>query len=119
MGEKTTLNNIDTSIEYIETLEKNVSAEIQLNFGSLITSHAHEKIQSCLAGLKSTAAKFRQLLQFGHEQLKSSAIKPRIKPWVDQLLSVNHVIDEVICNNKIQIHFHFFKNGIVRRVGGV
>ncbi len=60
-----------------------------------MTSRDQEKIKSCLAGLKTTISKFRQLLDFGHEQLKSSAIKPRIKPWVDQLLSVNHVIDEV------------------------
>nr|CAG4649171.1 EOG090X02VY [Scapholeberis mucronata]SVE93508.1 EOG090X02VY [Scapholeberis mucronata] len=90
----TTLNNIDTSIEYIETLDKNVSNEIQVNLGNSITGRDHEKIQSCLAGFKTSITKFRQLLSFGHEQLKSSAIKPRIKPWVDQLLSVNHVIDE-------------------------
>nr|CAG4636851.1 EOG090X02VY [Ceriodaphnia reticulata]SVE72827.1 EOG090X02VY [Ceriodaphnia reticulata] len=90
----TTLNNIETSIEYIETLDKNVSYEIQVNLGSTMTSRDQDKIKSCLAGLKTTINKFRQLLDFGHEQLKSSAIKPRIKPWVDQLLSVNHVIDE-------------------------
>ena len=61
-----------------------------------MTCRDQEKIKSCLAGLKTTVNKFRQLLDFGHEQLKSSAIKPRIKPWVDQLLSVNHVIDEVM-----------------------
>jgi hypothetical protein len=60
-----------------------------------MTNRDQEKIKSCLTGFKSTISKFRQLLDFGHEQLKSSAIKPRIKPWVDQLLSVNHVIDEV------------------------
>nr|SVE74075.1 EOG090X02VY [Daphnia barbata] len=90
----TALNNIETSIECIETLDKNVSHEIQLNLGSTLTSRDQEKIKSCLGGFKTTIVKFRQLLDFGHEQLKSSAIKPRIKPWVDQLLSVNHVIDE-------------------------
>nr|CAG4650816.1 EOG090X02VY [Simocephalus serrulatus]SVE94130.1 EOG090X02VY [Simocephalus serrulatus] len=89
-----TLNNVETSIECIETLDKNVSYEIQVNLGSTMTSREQEKIKSCLTGFKSTITKFRQLLDFGHEQLKSSAIKPRIKPWVDQLLSVNHVIDE-------------------------
>lgn len=58
-------------------------------------SRDQEKIKSCLAGFQTSKSKFRHLLDFGHEQLKSSAIKPRIKPWVDQLLSVNHVIDEV------------------------
>lgn len=92
---KTTLNNIETSIEYIETLDKNVSYEIQVNLGNTMTNRDQEKVKSCLAGFKITINKFRQLLDFGHEQLKSSAVKPRIKPWVDELLSVNHVIDEV------------------------
>nr|CAG4646891.1 EOG090X02VY [Megafenestra aurita]SVE92281.1 EOG090X02VY [Megafenestra aurita] len=90
----TTLNNIETSIEYIETLDKNVSYEIQVNLGNTMTNRDQEKVKSCLAGFKITINKFRQLLDFGHEQLKSSAVKPRIKPWVDELLSVNHVIDE-------------------------
>lgn len=45
--------------------------------------------------MKETAKKFRELSDFGHEQLKSSAVNPRIKPWVDKFLSVNHDIDEV------------------------
>lgn len=89
------MNNIETSIECIETLEKNVSNEIQVNLSSTMTTRDQEKVKSCLTGFKTTISKFRQLLDFGHEQLKSSAIKPRIKPWVDQLLSVSHVIDEV------------------------
>lgn len=60
-----------------------------------MTSRDQEKMKSCLSGFETAIRKFRQLLDFGHEQLKSSAIKPRIKPWVDQLLCVNHVIDEV------------------------
>lgn len=90
----TTLNNIETSIECVETLQTNITNEIQLNFGSTLTSRDQSKLQTCLAGLKTTAAKFRKLSDFGHEQLKSSAIKPRIKPWVDEFLSVNHDIDE-------------------------
>nr|CAG4642373.1 EOG090X02VY [Evadne anonyx] len=90
----TTLNNIETSIECVETLQTNITNEIQLNFGSTLTLRDQRKLQTCLAGLKTTAAKFRKLSDFGHEQLKSSAIKPRIKPWVDNFLSVNHDIDE-------------------------
>nr|CAG4641537.1 EOG090X02VY [Eurycercus lamellatus] len=89
-----TLNNIETSIECVETLEKNLGNEIQVNFGNTLTGRDQEKLQSCLSGLKATASKFRHLSEFGHEQLKSSAIKPRIKPWVDHFLSVNHDIDE-------------------------
>nr|CAG4648541.1 EOG090X02VY [Polyphemus pediculus] len=90
----TTLNNVETSIECVETLENSIASEIQANFGNTLASRDQEKLQSCLAGLKITANKFRKLSDFGHEQLKSSAIKPRIKPWVDHFLSVNHDIDE-------------------------
>jgi len=69
--------------------------EIQITFGNSLSVRDQEKLQSCLAGLKTTASKFRHISDFGHEQLKSSAIKPRIKPWVDHFLSVNHDIDEV------------------------
>lgn len=66
-----------------------------MNFGSTLTGRDQSKLQTCLAGLKTTAAKFRKLSEFGHEHLKSSAIKPRIKPWIDHFLSVNHDINEV------------------------
>lgn len=33
-------------------------------------------------------------LQYGLSQLSSSAVKPRLKPWVDSFLSVNHDIRE-------------------------
>jgi len=72
-----------------------LSNEIQANFGNNMSARDSGKLQSCLADLKGTASKFRSLSDFGHDQLKSSAIKPRIKPWVDSFLSVNHDIDEV------------------------
>lgn len=95
-----TLNNIEISIECLETLEKSLSLEIQTNFGSTLTSRDQEKLRSCVAGLQGTACKFRQLSEFGHEQLKASAIKPRIKPWIDRFLSLNYNIDEVQSNKK-------------------
>ena len=79
----------------METLEKSLAKETQATFTSTISKRDTEKLQSCLNDLKGTAVKFRSLSDFGHEQLKSSAIKPRIKPWVDRFLSVNHDIDEV------------------------
>nr|CAG4646110.1 EOG090X02VY [Macrothrix elegans] len=90
----TTLNNVETSIECVETLDKNLSIEIQTSFGTALSKRDEAKLQSCLAGLKTIGAKFRQLFDFGHEQLKSSATKPRIKPWIDHFLSINHDIDE-------------------------
>lgn len=89
------MNNIETSVECVETLERTLNMDIQTSFANFIGIKDNEKLKTCLEGLKVTAKKFRDLLDFGHEQLKSSAVKPRIKPWVDRFLSVNHDIDEV------------------------
>lgn len=88
------LNNIEVSIECVETLEKNLSREVQANLGGILLRRDQEKLQSCLTGLTTTTKRFRNLSEFGYEQLKSSAIKPRIKPWVDYFLSVSHDINE-------------------------
>nr|CAG4650012.1 EOG090X02VY [Sida crystallina] len=90
----TTLNNIEASIELVESLDEKLSNDIKVILGSPLSERDSGKLHSCLSELKSTTTEFRNLLNFGHEQLESSAIKPRIKPWVDHFLSVNHDIGE-------------------------
>jgi len=41
------------------------------------------------------STKLKDVLNFGFDQLTSSAIKPRIKPWVDGFSSTSHNISEV------------------------
>jgi hypothetical protein len=88
-----TLNNADKSTEYIETLFTNMGEEIKISFTN-IDGHKKEMIESCLSGLKSVGASLKAEIEFGMQQLRSSAIKPRINPWIDQFPSYNHMLSE-------------------------
>lgn len=88
-----TLNNADKSTEYIETLHKNMSEEIKISFPSM-SGHKREMIDSCLSGLKAVGDSLKAVIEFGMQQLRSSALKPRINPWIDQFQSYNHMMTE-------------------------
>ncbi|XP_070505258.1 conserved oligomeric Golgi complex subunit 4 [Chironomus tepperi] len=88
-----TLNNADKSTEYIETLFQNISEEIKVSFPN-IDSHKKEMIESCLSGLKSVGDSLKTVVESGMQQLRSSAIKPRINPWIDQFQSSNHMLTD-------------------------
>lgn len=53
------------------------------------------KFDSCLAGLRGVTSTLRAVVDYGLEQLRASAVKPRVTPWVDAFLSMNHHINEV------------------------
>lgn len=88
------LNNADVATEYIETLWKTMQQEIT---GAYATTTAVEKqlIESCLEELKSVRDSLKASVDFGMQQLRSSAIKPRLHPWVDQYLNHKHELTEV------------------------
>ncbi|PBC28179.1 Conserved oligomeric Golgi complex subunit [Apis cerana cerana] len=87
------LNNTDVSIEYVETLCKSLSPEIDATFPNM-QNKDRGKIDSCLSGLKSVMSILRAVTDYGLEQLRISAVKPRVTPWVDAFLSVDHHINE-------------------------
>uniref|UniRef100_A0A182RUR1 Conserved oligomeric Golgi complex subunit 4 n=1 Tax=Anopheles funestus TaxID=62324 RepID=A0A182RUR1_ANOFN len=87
------LNNADMSTEFIETLWKMMTEETEITFPTMSTREK-EKLDSCLGGLKSVADSLKALVDFGFQQLRSSAIKPRLHPWVDQFLTHNHNLTE-------------------------
>ncbi|XP_062545749.1 conserved oligomeric Golgi complex subunit 4 [Armigeres subalbatus] len=89
----TALNNADMSTEFIETLRSMMSDEIKMNFPAM-TVREKEKLDSCLSGLKSVGDSLKALVDFGLQQLRTSAIKPRLHPWVDQFISHNHNLTE-------------------------
>ncbi|XP_058446819.1 conserved oligomeric Golgi complex subunit 4 [Malaya genurostris] len=89
----TTLNNADMSTEFIETLWSMMADEIKLNFPAM-TPREKEKLDSCLSGLKSVGDSLKALVDFGLQQLRASAIKPRLHPWVDQFVNHNHNLTE-------------------------
>lgn len=85
----TYLNNADVSCEYVTTLCKSLCQEIQCN-----TEQERAKLESCLAGLSTVTATMGAVVEFGLEQLRVSAIKPRIAPWVDTFLTLSHHLTE-------------------------
>lgn len=89
------LNNAEISIEYIETLSKNLGTDIEQAFPNM-QSKEKGKIDSCLAGMKSASFTLRTVVDYGLEQLRVSAVKPRVTPWVDAFLVADHQINEVI-----------------------
>ncbi|XP_056646847.1 conserved oligomeric Golgi complex subunit 4 [Diorhabda sublineata] len=87
------LNNADSSTEYVDALCDNVLKEIQQALPKM-NSNERGKLESCLSGLSSVTTNLKDIIDYGIQQLRSSAIKPRINPWVDQFLNVNHHLTE-------------------------
>ncbi|XP_043471795.1 conserved oligomeric Golgi complex subunit 4 [Leptopilina heterotoma] len=87
------LNNTDVSIEYVETLGKSLNMEINQAFSNM-QDKERGKVDSCLAGLKGVTHSLRAVIDYGLEQLRASAVKPRVTPWVDAFVSINHHVNE-------------------------
>ncbi|KAI8126883.1 Conserved oligomeric Golgi complex subunit 4 [Lucilia cuprina] len=87
------LNNADMSTEYIETLWQTMEQEIKGAFPAIINVEK-QLIDSCLAELKTVRDTLKACVDFGMQQLRSSAIKPRLHPWVDQFLNYKHHFSE-------------------------
>ncbi|CAH1105203.1 unnamed protein product [Psylliodes chrysocephalus] len=83
------LNNADSSTEYVDALCDNVLKEIEQALPNL-NSNERGKLESCLSGLSSVTTNLKDIIEYGIQQLRSSAIKPRINPWVDQFLNMSH-----------------------------
>uniref|UniRef100_A0A1B0DAT7 Conserved oligomeric Golgi complex subunit 4 n=1 Tax=Phlebotomus papatasi TaxID=29031 RepID=A0A1B0DAT7_PHLPP len=87
------LNDADVATEYIETLWTMMSEEIKIAFPGL-SGRDSEKLESCTSGLKSVGDTLKAVIDFGMQQLRSSAIKPRLHQWVDEFLSLSHNFTE-------------------------
>ena len=78
----------------METLSRSLSNDINQAFPN-IQNKEKGKIDSCLAGLKSVSFTLRTIVDYGLEQLRVSTVKPRVTPWVDAFLTINHQLSEV------------------------
>ncbi|XP_025831494.1 conserved oligomeric Golgi complex subunit 4 [Agrilus planipennis] len=87
------LNNTSVSIEYVETLCDTTLSDVGQALPN-ITSNEKGKLESCLSGLSSVITNLREIVEYGMQQLRVSAIKPRISPWVDAFLNINHQLTE-------------------------
>lgn len=87
------LNNADMATEFIETLWNTISEEVQMVFPGM-SGHEKEILDSCLSGMKSVRDTMKATVDYGMQQLRSSALKPRINPWLDQFINYNHQFTE-------------------------
>ncbi|XP_068150689.1 conserved oligomeric Golgi complex subunit 4 [Drosophila tropicalis] len=87
------LNNADMSTEYIETLWQTMEQEIAGTFPNMSLVE-RQLLDSCLTELKTVRDTLKATVDFGIQQLRSSAIKPRLNPWVDQFLNFSHHLTE-------------------------
>lgn len=87
------LNNTDQCTDYIETLVTMMTTEIPTVFSGM-TPLEKEKLDSCMSGLRSVADSLKAIIDFGMQQLRSSALKPRLHGWVDDFLNYNHNLTE-------------------------
>ena len=86
------LNNAESGLEYITRLQESIQAELaNLNTGS---DKQAEKINSCMTGLPTVQTKLRTILDSGLAALRTSAVKPRVKPWVDGFSLCSHNITD-------------------------
>lgn len=94
----TALNNTETSIRHIKSLHQTLEDNINSAMVGL-SSTARAKLDSCLNDLKSTTGKLAIVGEFGISQLRATAVKPRVKPWVDTFNTTSHDIkeEEFVC----------------------
>lgn len=87
------LNNADVSVEYVDTLCSSMMTEVIGTFSNMSVNEKG-KFESCLSGLSSVTTNLKTVIDYGMQQLKASAIKPRINPWVDAFFSIKHDVTE-------------------------
>lgn len=85
------LNNAESGLEYTTRLQTSISSELSsLQASSSLSSKQTDKISSCMTGLPAVQARLRATLDSGLAALRTSVVKPRVKPWVDGFCLVTH-----------------------------
>ncbi|XP_066260041.1 conserved oligomeric Golgi complex subunit 4 [Euwallacea similis] len=87
------LNNADASTEYVTALVDSIMKEIEAACPNM-TAKERGKLESCLSGISGVSARLTEIIDYGLQQLKSTVIKPRINPWVDNFLNISHQLTE-------------------------
>lgn len=87
------LNNTDQCTEYVDTLVAMMGHEIPMVFQGM-TPLEREKLESCVSGVRAVGDSLKATIDFGMQQLRSSALKPRLHGWVDDFLNYGHSLSE-------------------------
>ena len=53
-----------------------------------------DKFHNCLSGLLAVSDKLKIVLDTGMAALRTAAVKPRIKPWIDGFITIPHNIND-------------------------
>lgn len=91
------LNNANVSCEYVDTLCTTLMEDVIKSIPGM-TQNDRGKLESCISGLSGVTANLKSIEDYGMQQLRSSAIKPRVNPWLDEFLNISHDITEVSRN---------------------
>ncbi|RXG53402.1 Conserved oligomeric Golgi complex subunit 4 [Armadillidium vulgare] len=89
----TALNNAEISCRHVNSLQNSLKETIESAMKDLSPTDS-AKLESCLSDLKATSGRFRSVVDFGLSQLQATAIKPKVKPWVDTFTTISHDITE-------------------------
>ena len=85
------LNNAESGLEYITRLQSSIQTELtSLQSSSHISAKQSDKIASCMTGLPAVQRQLKATLDSGLEALRSCAVRPRVKPWIDAFTLVTH-----------------------------
>ena len=89
------LNNAESGLEYITRLQSSIGSELSsLQSSSNLSSKQADKISSCMTGLPAVQTKLRACLDSSLAALRTSVVKPRVKPWIDGFSLVTHNLTE-------------------------
>lgn len=87
------LNNADESMEYVDQLCDSILVEIEQAMPRL-KENERGKLESCLSGLSAVSTNLKEVIEYGMQQLRASAVKPRVNPWVDAFMNISHHLTE-------------------------
>lgn len=76
--------------DYINTLCTSLVDEVNCS-----TELERRKLESCLTGLSSVSVALGGAQELGHQQLRNTAIKPRVLSWLESFTTLSHVLTEV------------------------
>jgi len=89
------LNNAEVGLEYVGRLQLSTQTELTgLQATTTISSKQADKLGSCMTGLGAVATQLRASLDSGLAALRTSAVRPRLKPWIDGFCQVSHNLTE-------------------------
>jgi len=119
-----TLNSTCHAMDYVVRLGDSLTS----NLRSLVAKKSQkdkDKVDSCLSGLPAVAQKLKTILDQGMTQLRGSAVKPSIKPWMEAFKTSHDIGDEefadaeandpFVQNLILNLDQTFFSRGIFRQ----